>query len=519
MKTNSSLSLTSFQDRCHQIITDAHLSPKQKATFLALEAENNLPYPTLSEATQHALEQRIICDMYEGHAPYKPRYVLPDYARFLKQGSCWLELQPATDFDDALNMLTIIYHHIPSVTGLPVYLGCLDTLLLPYVGNLSEDQLYRKLRHFWIMLDRTLPDAFMHANIGPTDNIICRLILRIDAELKQVAPNLTFFWDPQQTPETLLLQAITNICECSKPHIANMPLQKKSFDQQGYGVVSCYNSLPLAGGGSTLARINLKEVALRSLNVDDFFTNKLPIYCAQQIELINARLTFLYDKSNFFKESFLVTEGLIDPNRFVAMFGIYAMAEAVNILQDKAKLSDRYGQSQQANELGIRISQQLAHFVESTPVKNSWCNRAMLHAQSGISSDKDTTPGVRLTYGQEPDPVNHIMAIAGHHPYYASGISDILTIDETIKQNPQALMQLCKGAFNAGLREFTANVAGNDLIRITGYMVRLSDIARYKKEGSRTNTTWLGSEAADVTNIMKRQPRVISNEQSMRYHK
>ncbi|WP_414602363.1 glycyl radical enzyme domain-containing protein [Proteus mirabilis] len=25
--------------------------------------------------------------MYEGHAPYKPRYVLPDYAKFLAQGS------------------------------------------------------------------------------------------------------------------------------------------------------------------------------------------------------------------------------------------------------------------------------------------------------------------------------------------------------------------------------------------------------------------------------------------------
>ena len=26
----------------------------------------------------------IICDMFEGHAPFKPRYVLPDYARYLK---------------------------------------------------------------------------------------------------------------------------------------------------------------------------------------------------------------------------------------------------------------------------------------------------------------------------------------------------------------------------------------------------------------------------------------------------
>ncbi len=33
--------------------------------------------------------------MFEGHAPYKPRYVLPDYARFLANGSEWLELEGA----------------------------------------------------------------------------------------------------------------------------------------------------------------------------------------------------------------------------------------------------------------------------------------------------------------------------------------------------------------------------------------------------------------------------------------
>lgn len=517
MTTQAKASLTPYQQRCQQIVTDINLSPKQKAHFLSLEAENNLPYPGLDQATEQALEQRVLCDMYEGHAPYKPRYVLPDYQRFLTQGSEYLELEPAQDFDDALNMLTIIYNHVPSVTGLPVYLGCLDQLLLPYVGDLTEQQLYGRLKRFWIMLDRTLPDAFMHANIGPTDNVICRLVLRIDAELKQVAPNLTFFYHPDQTPEDLLLQAVTNICECSKPHIANMPIHQQAFDERGFGIVSCYNSLPVAGGGSTLSRINLKEVALRSESADDFLANKLPEYCRLQMALIEARTAFLYEQSNFFQGSFLVAEGLIEADRFAPMYGIYAMAEAVNTLQDKDGKAGRYGQDQQANELAAAISAQLAKFVADTPVTYGWKNRAMLHAQSGISSDVGTTPGVRIPYGQEPDPVNHIMVVAPHHPHYLSGVSDILTIDETIKQNPLALMQVCKGAFAAGMREFTANVAGNDLVRITGYMVRLSDIAKFKEQGSRLNTTWLGSEAANVTGILKRKPRVVSNEQSMRY--
>jgi len=137
----------------------------------------------------------------------------------------------------------------------------------------------------------------------------------------------------------------------------------------------------------------------------------------------------------------------------------------------------------------------------------------MLHSQAGLSTDADTTPGVRIAYGCEPDPVTHIKALAPHHRYYASGISEILTLDETVKANPAAVVQLCKGAFANGFREFTANVASNDLVRVTGYMIRLSDVARYNDEmGSRTNTTALGAEAARLTGILTRKPRVVAHE-------
>lgn len=508
--------MTPFQEQCYRIITDPNLSSKQKANQLALAAENNLPYVNLDAPTQKALDDRLICDMYEGNAPYKPRYVLPDYAKFLTQGSAWLELLPAQDFDDALNMLTIIYHHVPSVTGMPVYLGCLDQLLLPYVGSLSEAQLYQKLKRFWIMLDRNLPDAFMHANIGPTDNIICRLILRIDRELHQIAPNLTLFYDKEVTPESLLTLAIDSICETGKPHIANYAMMKKDFDEKGFGVVSCYNSLPIAGGGSTLSRINLKQVALVSENSADFLSKQLPYFCQLQLNLIEARSQFLYCQSGFFEHDFLVTEGLIDPARFAPMFGIFGLADAVNILQEKAQLSGRYGQDEQANALALQITQQLAEFVDTHKVTYGWHNKALLHSQSGISTDHGVTPGARIPYGEEPDPVNHILAVYAHHPYYKSGISDILTIDPTIKNNREALLKICLAAFEIGMREFTANISGNDLVRVTGYMVRLSDIEKFKAQGSRINTTALGSEAASCQDgFLHRRPRVISHEQSM----
>ncbi len=498
-------------DRILSIVTDANLSSKQKSHLLALEAEASLPYVPLSQQAQLALDEGVLCDMFEGNAPFKPRYVLPDFGKFLKQGSEYLELKPATTFDEALNLLTIIYHHVPSVTSIPVYLGHLDDILLPYVHELSEQQIYQKIKLFWIMLDRTLPDAFMHANIGPSDNVICRTILKVDAELKQIAPNLTFMYDPAVTPDNLLRQATANICECSKPHIANYPIHADFYGEKRFGIVSCYNSLPLAGGANTLVRMNLKEVASRSKNRDEFLNIVLPEYCQVMFEVIEARSAFLHEKSHFF-DGFLVKEHLISENRFAPMFGIFGMSEAISQLLEKEGIIAQYGIHQEANQFGYNISETLAKIVESTPVKYGYQGRALLHAQAGISLDTGVTPATRIAYGSEPDPITHIKAMVPHHKFYSSGISDILTIDETVKSNPEAMFNLCKGALELGMREFTANVSSNDLVRITGYMVKMSDIKKYKQQGSRTNTTFLGSEAADNTEVLNRTPRVISAE-------
>jgi len=504
-------------DKLRNITNDKTLNPAQKARYLSLEAENMLPYPDLDAETTEALEQRVICDMYEGHAPYKPRYVLPDYSVVMKNGSEYLELPPPETLSEAINTLMIAYHHVPSVTGIPVYIGQLDDLLLPFCDGVSDDQLYRQIKLFWRYLDRVLPDAFMHANIGPTDNRVARTILRVDAELKQIAPNLTFLYDPEVSSDQILAIATNNIVECSKPHIANHPLHAKLFDDRGYGIVSCYNVLPMAGGASTLTRVNLKEVALRSDNVEHFFAEVLPHYMELNFRLTETRVDYLFNRSNFFT-SFLVEEGWIDRDRFTVMYGIYAMAEAVNILQQKENREGLYGFDDVANEIGYRMSKEMAEIVENRPLENVWRGYAMLHSQAGISIDEGATPGVRIPYGTEPDPVSHVQALAPHHQYYPSGISEILTVDETIKNNPEAMLQLCKGALKSGFREFTANVASNDLVRVTGYMVRLSDIAKFKEcKGSRTNTTALASEAADVTGILDRKPRVVGNELAPRY--
>lgn len=494
------------------IVEDPTLNPAQKAHLLAVAADELLPYPLLDEETRQALDERVICDMYEGHAPYKPRYVLADFSVVLRNGSDYLELPAPKSLDEALHTLMIAYHHVPSVTGMPVYVGQLDELLLPFCDDVADEELYTRIKLFWRYLDRTLPDAFMHANVGPTDNRVARTILRVDAELKQIVPNLTLLYDPAVSGDALLARAVGNILDCSKPHIANHPLHATAFDARGYGIVSCYNALPLAGGASTLTRLNLRKAAERSKDTPSFLDEVLPHYVDLTFRLMRARIDYLFNSSGFF-ESFLVTEGWIDKTRFAAMFGIFGMAEAVEILEQKAGRKGRYGSDATADALGHSISARLAELVAAEPLENAWRGRAMLHSQAGLSTDSETTPGVRIPYGSEPDPVAHIRALAPHHQFYPSGISEILTLDETAKANPEAVLQLCKGAFANGFREFTANVASNDLVRVTGYMIRLSDVKRYNEEkGSRTNTTALGAEAAKLTGILARKPRVVAHE-------
>lgn len=166
-----------LQQRCQHIVTSPVLTPEQKRHFLALEAENNLPYPALPEAARAALDEGFICDMFEGHAPYKPRYVLPDYAKFLANGSEWLELEGAKDLDDALSLLTILYHHVPSVTSMPVYLGQLDEILSPYVKILTQDEIDSRIKRFWRY---------------PTEPCPMRLCMPISARRIRLSPEPSF---------------------------------------------------------------------------------------------------------------------------------------------------------------------------------------------------------------------------------------------------------------------------------------------------------------------------------------
>ncbi len=505
---------TSLRDAAHATITSTQLTHRQELHRLAQIGEALLDAPKVGAEAQAALDTGLICDMHEGPAPYRPRYVLPDYALAMVQGSSFLELEPPADLDDAISFLSILYHQVPSITTFPVFLGDLDALLDSYAEAVDDDTLHRTLTRFWRYLDRTIPDAFTHANIGPHDTRVGRMLLRIDRELGQVVPNLTLKWDPELSGPGLLDEATRSIVEVNKPHVANHPMILRDFPSntfpQGYGVVSCYNTLPIGGGAHTLVRLNLAEsVSRHTGDVEDYLAVTLPAHLELLFEVMRARIRFLVEEARFYDHGFLVDEGLIDPERFTAMAGLYGVAEAADGLLGGDPL---YGVERDATELGHQIIAVAAAAVDEAHMPYCVDDRAMLHAQSGISEDVGVSAGARIPTGREPDTISHILAVAPHHRLFPSGISDIFALEPTARDNPTALSDLTRGAFAAGLREITFDVDGCDLVRITGYMVRRSDVERSRSGEVRHESTVLGAEAMDNHHVLERAHRVLSAE-------
>lgn len=78
------------------IIKSAELTHEQKVTNMANQADSLLEVLDVPEGLDELLnvpqEQKCICDLFEGHAPVRPRYIVPDYAKFLREGSAFLQL-------------------------------------------------------------------------------------------------------------------------------------------------------------------------------------------------------------------------------------------------------------------------------------------------------------------------------------------------------------------------------------------------------------------------------------------
>ena len=368
------------------IIKDKTLTFEQRVITLAKAAENSIEVIDRDKKVVEYMDEGVICGLFEGNAPYRPRYIVPDYGKFMEQGSEFLNLKPAKDIWEATNNLLILYKHVPSITTFPVYIGNIDKLLDPFIED--EDQAYRAIKQFLLHIDRTITDSFCHANIGPEASRAGELILRAEKELENAIPNITLKYDSDLTSDEFAIKAIETALVTAKPSFANNKMFREDF-KGDYGIVSCYNGLDIGGGSYTLVRLNLADLANKAKDEEDFLNNILPEACDLMADYMDQRVKFIVEESGFFDHHFLVKEGLISRDKFTAMFAMFGLAECVNRLLKAEKLEDKFGHSQYANDLGEKIIKIMDEKAKShdAPYCEVSDGHYLLHAQVGIETD------------------------------------------------------------------------------------------------------------------------------------
>ncbi len=492
-----------MEARIKEIIADPKLTYPQRLIELAKAAEN-LPDPVpLSEDAQYFVEKGVVFDMGEGNAPYRPRYVVPDYDRFMEQGSKFLMLDPPKDIWDAVANLTILYRFVPSVIAGPVYIGHIDRLLEPFVKD--EEEARHAIRLFLTHVDRTVSDSFCHADIGPYDTKAGRIILELLAQMQRPTPNMSMIYN-QHTPDDFALKAIETGLVTAKPSFVNDGMYTEDWGSN-YAIVSCYNALPVGGGGLTLGRLNLKKLADLAESREQFLDDLLPRAVAAQCEQMDKRDTFILEDAHFLEYTFLAEEGLIHKDRFVGMFGMVGLAECVNQVLKLTDPGERYGHGKEAEEFALDVLERIHRQVEAYQPKYG---KFALHGQVGISTDWGVTPNTRVPVGEEPALPEHLMFTAKTQKHFAAGIGELFPFEETAKKNPRAVLDIIKGAFGQGMRYFSFYSDTSDVVRITGYLVKRSDIEKYDA-GERCvgNSTILGSGASKGLRIFERSVRSV----------
>lgn len=491
------------------IVTSKGLTYEQKVVALAHAAENSLEVLEIPEKTRHYMETGAICDLDEGHAPYRPRYIMPDYEAAVKKGCEFLQLDPPKDLDEVIQFLEILYRHVPSITSYPVYLGSIDRLIEPFLEGVSDEEAEKKLRLFLIYLDRTITDGFCHANLGPEETRTGRIILKLEKELQNAVPNLTLKYDPDITPDSYGELALYTSLYCANPAICNHRMHKDTYGD--YGISSCYNILPIGGGSYTLTRIVLPKLVPEAESREQFLTETLPDCLQRMGDYMNERIRFLVEESNFFETSFLSREGFISRDKFLAMFGVVGLAECTNLLMDDP--DKIYGSDQEADQLADQIMQVIAEYAETSKALYSevFHDHFALHAQVGIDSDHGITSGVRIPVGMEPERMyDHLRHSARFHRFFPTGCADIFSFDPTGRNNPAAMLDIVKGAFSLGDKYISFYASDSDLVRITGYLVKRSEMEKYYEgEAVLQNTVYLGGDNYRNAHLEKRKVRAL----------
>jgi YjjI family glycine radical enzyme len=494
------------------VVTSKSSTYQQKLFNLANVAERLVdPKEVLGYTDEEMMyiENNMICDLNEGYAIYRPRYIVPDYNVLLINGCKFLSIEPPKDLDELLDSLLILYSHVPSITSFPVFIGDLDKLMEPFITDDEKD--YIKIKRFLNHIDKTIVDSFCHADIGPEKTRAGEIILKAVVELQNPTPNMTIRYDKDITPKDFALKAAEACLKVSKPSFSNNKMYNQ--DVGDHRIVSCYNALPLAGGAYTLPRLRLGTIVKGVKSFDELINDRLPKVTKAMATMIDKRVRFIVEKSNFFESSFLVKEGFIKRENFSAMFGIVGLADAVNYVLKLEGLDEKFGTSKRGDEIGhsiLELVDNIANTHEAVYCERT-NNRYLMHAQVGADlseEDKDNTPAHRIRVGEEPILPKHLKQAAPFHKYFTSGTGDLFALDQTYLNHVDAVLDIIEGAFEEGARYITTYLHNTDLVRVTGYLVKKSDVMKVQNgEPVLRDTEIMGFGTNNNAHVFERRVR------------
>ncbi|MGB3368533.1 MAG: YjjI family glycine radical enzyme [Acidaminobacteraceae bacterium] len=495
-----------------EIVTSDTMTTQQKLVGLGNIAERLFSPIDLLDYTKEEMKyinNQMICDLNEGYALYRPRYIVPNYSVYIKNGCQFLDLPPPKDIDECIDGLLILYSHVPSITSFPVFIGHLDQLLEPFMTNEETD--YIKIKRFLNHIDKRITDSFCHADIGPYETTAGKLILKAVIELENPTPNMTLKYDKDKTSKEFAQLAAISCLKVSKPSFSNDVYYKKDVGE--HAMCSCYNALPLAGGAYTLSRLRLGTIARAATSLDNLINELLPTVSKHMLSIMDKRNAYIVEKSNFFETSFLQAEGFIDKDNFTSMFAIIGLADAVNAMLISENLDETFGTSTRGDKIAHLIMTTIEDIVNGHKGKyvSRTNDRYLLHAQVGANLDEEdmgNTPAHRIKVGQEPTLIDHLKQSAPFHKYFLSGTGDLFAFDQTWVEHPDAIMDIVNGAFESGYRYITTYMKNTDLIRVTGYLVKKSEVEKLRNNKvALRDTAVFGMGTDDTSNVFDRKLR------------
>lgn len=450
--------MTDREQAILSIIRNPALTRGQAMAALAMQAENLLEPCDVPPGFAVLERAGVISDPDEGRSPHTPRCILPDYAKFLREGSAFLRLPPPEDLYNAVTALLILYRYVPSNTHFPLYAGRLDEMLEPFVQKESDKTARRIIGDLMLQADRAAGDPRCHCTIGPHATRTGRIVLSCLRQMQSFAPGITLRYAPKITPDDFAADCAATALRCEKPVFVNHRMCVGEFGED-YGVAERHSILPVGGGAFTLARLTLSRLAESAASSEDFFLYRLPHAVEVMCGFMNSKIRFLMEQSSFFQSSFFVSEGLVHRDRFTGLVSVSGLPGCVDRLMELDGKAGRFGSEPDAGVMGVRVMNAVEQLVAArqTPFCRLRDHAFLLQADNESGVDADGGPVFRRS-----EPYSDLRRAGIFHAFFPAGTGDRLPFDGMALHNPNAVVDLVKGAFAVGMRSLQVCLAAGE---------------------------------------------------------